>query len=256
MEFELAKPPIIEGWISATFDAAEDGPEWDWTKVVSFLEGFSGELPIRERLQVPEPIVDDLDDNVAPREIQLRVVPKYFRARTESRSRVIQVGERELLVSQLRDESGHYPGFSQLLALFMEVLPEFRRQIGLGCVRRLELHYVDNIQIPMESDSVDIRDFFEGAPELPLVPFGGTSRTDWSMTFVTPDCGDIADFAAKLRPFRGEYLEFRLDWHRNCSNFPDDPESIATRLKMAHTYLKDCFRQVCKNSVWTLFEPR
>ncbi len=257
MDFELSKPPIVEGWIRALFESPQDGLEWDWDCVVDFLGCFADELPVRERMQVPEPIVDHLPEGEVPTEIQIRVVPKYFRARTVSRSRVVQVGENELLVSQLRDENGCYPGFTPLLNHFMAVLTQFREHVNLGVLNGLELHYVDIIRIPVvDEDVIDLRDFFDGAPEVPKDPFGGSFRTDWSMSFITPDCDDISEFSAQLKPVRDRILDVRLDWHRRCRNLPDNPESIASRLRMAHTYLKNCFRHVCKPPVWHTFQPK
>ncbi len=258
MTFELNNPPIIESWIRATFDVPPESPEWDWESATPFLDSIGEEfnLPVREVMQIPEPIVERLDDEGLPETIELRAKPGLLRVRTESRDRVVQVGQAEVLVSQMRDEVGSYPGFTPLRDLFMTVQERFRRAMSVGSLSGLEVHYVDMIHLLVPGE-FDLRDFFEGAPELPPEPFGLSFTAEWAMKLLTPepDCTDVAELSVQSMPPEDGRLPFRLDWHRWCRDVADDSESIASRLDMAHTYLKDCFRAVCKPAVWQSFDP-
>jgi len=256
MSFELGKPPIVEGWIRASFASPAESPEWDWDRSAKFLDSLKEEfdLPTREVMRIPEPIVEKVNDSGFPTELRVREVPKYQRIRNEAKTKVVQVGENDLLVSQMRNEDGQYPGFTALRDLFTDVTDRFRGAVSVGDLESLEVHYVDVVRLELTGE-FDLRKYFDGAPEPSPTPYGHSFSTEWSLKFLTPDCDDKAELSVQsLQPDDG-FLPFRLDWHRWCYEVGNDPESIASRLDMAHTYLKKCFQAMCLTPVWNSFEP-
>lgn len=256
MDFELGKPPIVEGWIRASFASPAESSEWDWERTADFLGSLKEEfeLPTQEALRIPEPVVEKVDGSGFPTKLRVREVPKYQRIRNEAKTKVVQVGENELLVSQMRNENGEYPGFSPLRVMFMQVVEKFREAIPAGDIATLEVHYVDVVRLEIAGE-FDLREYFDGAPEPKPTPYGHSFSTEWSLKFRIPDCGDTAALSVQsLQPDDG-FLPFRLDWHRWCYQVGNDAESIALRLEVAHTYLKECFRAMCLPPVWNSFEP-
>ncbi|MEZ6121649.1 MAG: TIGR04255 family protein [Planctomycetaceae bacterium] len=239
-----------------SFASQAESVEWDWGQTAAFLDALKDEfeLPIREAMQIPEPVVEKVDGSGFPTELRLRKVPKYQRIRNEAKTKVVQVGENDLVVSQMRDENGNYAGFTPLRSLFTEVAGRFRESIPVGDIATLEVHYVDMVRLKIKG-KFDLRDYFDGAPEPRSTPYGHSFSTGWSLKFRTPDCGDTAELSVQsLQPDDG-FLSFRLDWHRSCYQVGNDPESIAVRLLLAHTYLKECFAAMCLPPVWNSFEP-
>lgn len=98
-DIELGKPPIVEGWVRASYVPSQDDTQWDWHEAVDFLESFRQELPIRESLPEMVPVASDLKDGELPDVIEIQVQPKYIRVRTDTRSKVVQVGEHAQFVS-------------------------------------------------------------------------------------------------------------------------------------------------------------
>lgn len=257
MVFELGKPPIIEGWIRATMIAAPDF-EWSWPNVDLMLQSFGGDLTEFENLPEFTPKARRTDRNRLQTEIEIHVEPRYMRARAEDRSRSVQVGRNELLVTQGRSQRQSYPGFQSLLKAFLLALDRYRTHIQTLGVSHVELHYVDLVVVPeMYKQGTSPGDYFTGAPELPPDPFGDVSGVSWSAVLSRRDSQDLAQLAVQLQAPDGHDGRFRLDWHCWCPELPaDDQGAVADRLTSAHNYLKCCFKALCKPVVWNLFEPK
>lgn len=255
MEFKLQNPPVAEVWIQASFAPAADGVEWDWRDAIEFLDSFE-DLPIRESLPQFVPVVTSVAPGDLPDEIQIQVTPRFARARTDTRSQIVQIGENELLVSHVRESDDNYPGFTPLKGLFLEALRGYRDTFTPAKVLALELHYVDIVVLPATPGQVfNLSDLFAGAPDLPEQPFGNAVDAAWSFGFLDSDTGDLGQFAVRILAPEPGFVRFRLDWHRRCQGFDETESGIADRLSEAHNYLKQCFRSVCKDPVWTVFEP-
>ncbi len=256
MTFTLRKPPIIESWIRTKMVSASES-EWRWEDVGSLLESYSDELPELEMLPEVTHQPKGVEQGELTKEIEIHVRPQYLRARTASRSKIVQVGRGELLVIHTRDATQPYPGFDRMLADFRDSLARYYEHIPAEGVESAELHDVDLIVIPqMYACDLGPRDYFEGAPVFPERPFGDVASVSWSSLFSRPDSPDFAQLSVQMLPPDEGDGRFRLDWHCWCPELPaDDEGAIAERLRSAHNYLKLCFRAVCKKPVWDLFEP-
>lgn len=231
--------------------------EWSWEDVDRLLSSYSDELPELEML----PEVTHQPKGVArgelPKEIEIHVKPQYLRARTASRSKIVQVGRGELLLIRSRGVTEPYPGFDRMLADFRDASVRFCEHIPTQGVESAELHHVDLIVIPgMYECDLGPGDYFEGAPVFPTLPFGEVATVSWSTLFSCPDSPDFAQLSVQMLPPDGGDGKFRLDWHCWCPELQiDDVGAIEERLRSAHNYLKSCFQAVCKKPVWDLFEP-
>lgn len=257
MTFKLGNPPIIEGSIRAVMIPSPESI-WDWEDVERMLKTYSDELPITEIFPSWTSQPKGLEKGKLPKEIEISVKPKYARVRTESRSKIVQVGQNELLVLRTRLSDAPYPGFSQLNQDFDDALSRYCEHIATDGVESANLHYVDLIVIPeMYGQGLDLHDYFVGSPEFPSNPFGELAQVSWSTMFkCPPNSPDFARLSVQmLRPDATDG-RFRLDWHCFCPEFSSlDRNSIAERLDAAHNYLISCFKAVCKDPVWNLFDP-
>ncbi|MCA9155445.1 MAG: TIGR04255 family protein [Planctomycetales bacterium] len=257
MTFELGRPPIIEAWIRANFQPATE-TEWNWSDVANLIATYEQELCELEMLPSATPVARHLKKGQLPKEVLIKVEPRYLRARTTDRTRIVQVGQNELIVVQGRGADSGYPGFTKLLQDFMEALTRYRDHLTPLCVDSVELHYADLVVIPnMFLESLELADLFDGAPSLPADPYGNMAAVSWSIGLVCPNSTDFAELAVQMQPPDEDNGRFRLDWHRyGCELADDSPAAIAERLRIAHNYLKECFRTVCKDPVWLQFDPQ
>jgi uncharacterized protein (TIGR04255 family) len=221
------------------------------------LRTFCDELPKVEMLPKIKHQPKSVKEGQLPTEIEIHVEPQYLRARTESRSRIVQIGRNELLLNQIRSGDEPYPGFDAVLADFLDALGRYNEHIETDGVESAELHYVDLVVIPdLYKSGKEPRDYFVGAPEFPNQPFGNVASVSWSTVFSRPESIDVLQLAVQMLPPDEDEGRFRLDWHCLCPELRADDESpIAERLRSAHNYLLSCFQAVCKKPVWDLFEP-
>lgn len=150
--------------------------DWSWVEATGFLDAYADELPIAEELPEITPTAKPVEEGQLPKEIVIRV--RYRRRRTESRSKIIQIGQNELLVTCLRENDVPYPGFVHVLEAFMESLARYREEIGFSAVELVELHYVDLIIVPelfASHGPTGLKVLFVGAPEPPRC---GKRRSD------------------------------------------------------------------------------
>ena len=259
VDFKLKNPPIIEWWIRSAFVPPDDGEPWEWDRVFQFLDKYKDALPTAERLPnfVPqaEPAIDPDSKNFI---FEVAAEPAYLRRRTEDRSKTLQIGEHELVVSHLRKEAETYPGFNDLFEQFRDFLDDYYQAFQPAGIDTLELHNVDLIVIPDKAaEEFELTEFLLGAPTLPSEPFGAAFDTDWSISFRCPDPRDVAHVSFSMLPPDGNDIKFRLDWHYWCRKIEShNPDSVADRLKVAHNYLNRCFRKIFTPFVWNIFDPQ
>ena len=258
-DFKLGNPPIIEWWIRSTFVPPDDGEPWDWFLCFDFLERYKESLPLIEKLPsfIPQakPVKDPKSKNYM---FELSAEPAFFRRRTKDRSKTVQVGEHEFVVSHLRNGTDSYPGYGDLFEQFQQYLNDYRGSFHPSGIDTLELHNVDLVVIPDKANSeFELTDFLIGAPTLPSEPFGIAFDTDWTIAFKCPDERDVANVSFTMLPSDENDLRFRLDWHYWCQKIGEDnPDSVADRLFIAHNYLNSCFRAIFTPFVWNLFHPQ
>ena len=229
--------------------------EWEWYAADQVLRSFRDDLPEVEML--PKATHQPMGFKKGQLTTEIRVEPQYLRARTESRSRIVQIGRNEVLLSRIRSGDEPYPGFEVVLADFLDALGRYNEHIATESVESAELHYVDLVIIPdLYKSNNEPRDYFVGAPEFPNHPFGDVAGVSWATVFSRPESLDVMQLAVQMLPPDEGEGRFRLDWHCWCRQLPADNENpIAERLRSAHNYLLSCFRAVCKDPVWDLFEP-
>jgi len=256
MTFKLGNPPVIEAWIRAAMASAPES-EWNWSDVFEMLSGYGDEYSELESLPEFTPTAKGLDKNQLPEEIQIHVAPRYVRTRSADRTKTVQVGRHELLVIHGRANDQPYPGFGKLFGAFLDAVGRYREHVPTIGVASVELHYADLIVIPdLYTEQREISDYFVGAPDFPAEPFGGMAGVSWSALLSCPESQDFAQVALQMQPPDGNDGRFRLDWHCWCPELPpDDAGAIENRLHSAHNYLNSCFRAICKEPVWNLFDP-
>ncbi len=255
-DFKLGKPPIIEAWIRATFHPTDAPDAWEWTGTFEFLESFAPELDTIESLPEPPRVERVKKKGKRHQELQFTLEPRYFRVRNADRSKIVQVGKTDLLVSRMRTDAAAYPGFTEVLRSFEEILKRFTQSIGARAINTIELHYVDLIQIPLPADGrITLSDYFQGMGEPKSSPFGETWQLSWSANLIPPDSSDTAQIAFQTMPAEDQSVRFRVDWHRTTRMTPSSEHSVRSQLTAAHKYLKSCFHSFCLPRTWELFEP-
>lgn len=256
MPFKLRKPPVIEVWARANMVPAPES-EWDWREAGAFLNSYKAELTFSEKLPAFTPQATGFDGDI-PTELTIHVEPRYLRVRNEDRSKVVQIGRHELVIAHGRTEDQPYPGFDAISGSFLDGIDRYCDRFPVADVESAELHYVDLVIIPeLYAKGLPPGDYFEGAPDLPLTPFGGLAKVSWSFAFSCPGSQDSAQLSIELLApdMESDDGRFRIDWHITCPEVGRDRAGIAARLQVAHEYLKTCFQHVCKPIVWELFEP-
>ncbi len=256
MSFELRSPPVVEAWIRASTLPSPES-EWSWENAKDVLQTYGEDFPVREILPnfVPKPM-PGLDPEI-PRHIKIEVEPLCLRVKTSCESKVVQLGQNEIVVAHTRTDGQGPPGFQRLLAEFLDAMQRYDRIIPIVGLAQLELHYVDLVVIPgLYEPNSSPSDYFVGAPILPAEPFGDVARVSWS--HVLYPAGDIghAYMSAQLEPPDGNQGRFLLHWHFWCPGVaPLSSDAVDSSLRQAHDYLLACFRATCKNKLWELFGP-
>jgi uncharacterized protein (TIGR04255 family) len=135
-DFKLGKPPIIEAWIRAAFHPTDAPEVWDWGGTMEFLESFAPELDTIEMMPEPPRVERVKNKRKRHQELQVTLEPRCFRVRNQDRSTIVQVGKTDLLVSRMRTDEAAYPGFTEVLRSFEEILERFTQSIGrfAGCL--------------------------------------------------------------------------------------------------------------------------
>jgi uncharacterized protein (TIGR04255 family) len=259
MSFILGKPPVVEAWAQATMTPTPES-EWDWEKAEGFLRLCKQEGEVLEFLPEWTPEAQEAIQGKRLGPIELTVEPRYVRVRSKDRSRVVQVGQNELIVVQGRDPKSGFAGFEALSASFLESVEKYGNNLGSQGVDSVELHYVDLVVVPdLYNTGLSLPEYFEGAPNLPAEKYGPVMRVAWSYKLACPNKIDYAELTVKLLPPDNEDNDgrFRLDWHAWCPNVASPDLTVAeTRLRAAHDYLKSSFKELCLPPIWTLFDPK
>lgn len=257
MAFKLGNPPIIEAWIRATMASAPESG-WNWSDAFKMLTEYGDDYPVLESLPEFTPTPKGLDENQLPEEIEIHVAPRYARTRSVDRTKVVQVGRHELLVIHGRANDQPYPGLETLFEAFLDAFGRYCEHVPTIGIESVELHYADLIVIPdLYTEEREIGDYFVGAPDFPAEPFGAVGSVSWSALLSCPGSPDVAQVSVQMQPPDGNDGRFRLDWHSWCRGVPpDDIRAIENRLHIAHNYLNSCFQAICREPVWSLFDPR
>jgi uncharacterized protein (TIGR04255 family) len=253
---KLENPPVIQTWIGFRFSPSPKKKEWDRINAFEFLSRYRESLEHIEALYDETVHIEQVSLHHSPK-VKREIALNRIRARDEASSRWLQIaddqmvfnvmrqGQASLNYSVIRDES--LAKFDDYVAFFQ---PSF--------VDRIELHYVDLIEIPKpQSGKLNMEEYFKLRVEVPD-EFGATWHFALRAFLLPTEQEEIVEvrFQSEIPEPDSEFYCFRTDWHCTSINIRSlERSDLAKRLDSAHAQLLKCFRESVTELTWDLFKP-
>ena len=211
--------------------------EYVWNSEIRVVQAAKGQLP------VPQSFEHKLD---------------RVRIRNEQDTRVVQIADDRIVVSQLKSQE-QWPGFETLLNDTLELVDRYSAVFQPAAIRLAILHDVDIVDIPVCAGAeVEMDEYLTIVKELPRQPFGLIQG--YFNAYVTKAPLDQKPFqiVAQLIPSPpdSQVIRFRLDWEKRCGNVDFSTNaSIRTGLQASHCFMVECFRTAFTPKCLQLFDP-
>ena len=253
----LNNPPVSQTWIGFTFDTGDGKRPWNIKEAGVFLARFESELPHREALFETQYEIQDLSPahhpNIVSKEIQLDKAS----ARNQDGTHWLQLADGRMVYNRTRGE-GIYLGFKSLRDEAISKLGDYVEFFRPASLRSVELHYVDQIEIPIPPGrNLDLEEYFNLRVKIPD-DFGPTWHFSTRLFLRPPIDGDILEVRFQSEPQIPEAptYRFRIDWHMVCSGIASfDGAAVQNRLDQAHDCLTTYFKASVTERTWELFQP-
>lgn len=254
---ELKKSPLIEIWMSFRFDPGESPGKWDGARFNKLWKTLKDEYPNRQELRQQsirvgtkkksgDPVFKGFLDEI----IAQRVI-------SENELRVVQLRPDELIVNYVKGATEPYPGFESLLDVAAARCQSYFECYQPAGIVQTALHYVDIVEIPIESGQIRTGDYFTFDVRAPDSWTFGTFRLQ--TTLCPADSKEIIEVVFATEPGKTESgnARFRLEWHiASKSEDRMTIEQAKAALSNFHASLGKCFRQAFTEKGWALFEPQ
>lgn len=255
----LAKPPLVESWMSFRFEPAVGLPPWTRDRYRVFLDNLSETHPnveemARHGIQV---VASKRGGRPQIKEIVEQILA--VRARTEDGLRAVQMGPDELVVNYLRGEGQPYPGFPALLDEAMAYCRRYADCYHPLGVLEATLHYVDLVELPIpENRILRSEEYLTLDFRVPEEAFGHFAAFEVKAVVLPPGSKDTVQLEFASIPGRPDdpLRQFRLEWHtasKSSGRMTED--EVRASLQEAHDRLGVCFRHAFTAKGWALFEP-
>lgn len=254
---KLENPPVTQTWIGFSFNPGQQGRHWGLETAGKFLAQFEDSLPHREAVFAAHFEVQELSPGSRPRIVRQGEELQSVRARDAEGTHWLQVGADRLVC--IRARGAHdYPGFEPLRDEALDKLSEYLEFFRPSGLRSVELHYVDQIEIPIPPEGrIDLADYFNLRVEVPD-EFGPVDDFSTRLFLSPPNGDDTLEVRFQSEPpnRETEVYRFRIDWHMVCPNLAaTDRETVGSRLEKAHEDLGGFFKASFTERTWALFRP-
>ena len=254
---ELNNPPVSQTWIGFAFEKPLQGRPWDLRAASEFLSRFDSSLPHREAIFATQYEIQNLSSARLPKIVNREDQLQQVKAHNPEGTHWLQLVEDRLVFNRTRGSEG-YLGFESLLEESLGKLSEYVEYFRPSALRSAELHYVDQIEIPMPTgDTINLQDYFRLRVEIPD-EYGPAWHFSTRLFLHPPVEGDILEvrFQSEGQKPGANAFRFRIDWHMVCSEVGTfDQEVVKGRLTQAHESLAKYFRASVTERTWALFEP-
>jgi len=140
---KFKKPPVVETWITIEFDPNENKQQWDLELVQKYVRQFQNELPKFEATHEKTLQVEEVSSTDFPEVIDAKIQLKFVRLWNESRSRMLQVGDDQLVFHVLKCDEGP-PGYSKVREAMAPKLEEYLQVFQPTQIRHAMLHYTSS----------------------------------------------------------------------------------------------------------------
>jgi len=255
----LAKPPLVEVWMSFRFEPAVGSPTWTRDRYRLLLDTFSETHPNVEEMTRHAIQVAASKRGGRPQIKEIAEQILAMRARTEDGLRAIQMGSDELVVNYLRGDGEPYPGFPALLEEAMTCCRRYADCYHPVGVLEAALHYVDLVEIPVpEHRILRSEEYLTLDFRVPEEVFGHFAAFEVKAVVLPPGSKDTVQLSFATVPGRVDdpLRQFRLEWHTaSKSSGRMTEEEVRASLQTAHDRLEACFRHAFTAKGWALFEP-
>lgn len=254
---KLNNPPVTQTWIGFTFEQAPEKRRWDLRAAGEFLSRFESSLPNREAIFATQYEIQDIFSTRRPKIVGREDQLQQVKAHNPEGTHWLQVAEDRMVFNRTRGSEG-YLGFESLLDEAIGKLSEYVEFFRPSGLQSAELHYVDQIEIPIPpGGKLDLQEYFRLRVEIPD-EYGPSWCFSTRLFLHPPIEGDILEVRFQSEPPNpdGEAYRFRIDWHMVCSGVASfDHEVVKRRLAQAHDCLADYFKASVTERTWALFEP-
>jgi uncharacterized protein (TIGR04255 family) len=254
---KLNNPPVTQTWIGFTFEQAPVKRPWDLRAADEFLSRFESALPHREAIFATQYEIQYISPTRRPKIVDREDQLQQVKARNPEGTHWLQVAEDRMVLNRTRGSEG-YLGFESLLEEALGKLSEYVEFFQPSGLRSAELHYVDQIEIPIPpGGKLDLQKYFRLRVEIPDA-YGPTWYFSTRLFLYPPIEGDILEVRFQSEPPdpAAQAYRFRIDWHMVCSGVATfDHEVVKRRLVQAHDCLADYFKASVTERTWALFEP-
>lgn len=254
----LNNPPVTQTWIGFTFDYGDHERPWTIQAAREFLARFGPSLPQQEALFERQFEIQEISSAHQPKIVGRRDQLETARARNEEGTTWLQIAEDRLVYNRTRGD-GVYLGFESLRDEAVSKMREYVEFFDPTGLRSAELHYVDQIEIPIPPDGrLELEEYFKLRVEIPS-EFGPTWYFSTRLFLRPPIEGDnILEVRFQSEPPIPDVsaYRFRIDWHMVCLGIGgSDSEAVKRRLDDAHDCLTRYFRESVTERTWALFQP-
>jgi uncharacterized protein (TIGR04255 family) len=254
---KLNNPPVSQTWIGFSFDSDHDKRPWDLQAASEFLARFEASLPHREATFETQYEIQEISPGRRPKIVSRDTQLERVRARNDDGTHWLQLADDRMAYNRTRGE-GVYLGFESLRDEALSKLSEYVQFFRPSKLRSTDLHYVDQIEIPIPpSKKLDLQEYFKLRVEIPD-EYGPTWYFSTRLFLRPPIEGDNLEVRFQSEPAipDASAYRFRIDWHMVCSGIADfDEETVKQRLDQAHDCLTAYFKASVTERTWALFQP-
>jgi uncharacterized protein (TIGR04255 family) len=258
---KLNKPPVVQTWIAFKFVPGPESPPWDLRTANKFFRIYKDQFRQYEAIVETTVEIQKFSADSRPPKFREEERLDKVRARNEDESHWLQVTADQMVCNRTRVDS--YVGYGSLQDEALSKLVDYVDFFRPEALSRVELHYVDLIEIPLPSErKIDLGDYFRLKVDMPD-EFGTTWHFSTRL-FVQPMMGEVVldDGVLEVKfqsvdtgedPSTGK---FRMDWNFTCLNLASwDRDIVRDRLDQAHKCLLHYFRASVTEKTWQLFQP-
>lgn len=236
-------PPITEAVIGITF--VEQLEENDLNNA---QKKFSKEYPNHQQLSTVN-FQLELNQGLAEHNTNITTTPGHRRS-SNDQTELIVLQDNMFIVSQLAP----YPGWDEFSKRFKENWKKLKRTLGYREIKHIGVRYINRIDIPVENEIVDHRNYLTIYPNFPQK---FTPLTAYGVQTVT----DMADIKSVLRINSGavpspliNYASFLIDIDIvRATEVPQKDEEIYQLLEQIRTRKNEVFESCVTDHARDIF---
>lgn len=254
---KFRNPPVVEIWITFTFESNENKVRFDESIAKRFMDQYVTELPELEVFHEKEFDLKPGGPRGWPKVVKQRVTLKWARRTNADRSRAIHLQD-DAVACHICKAGNDVPRYNTAKEQATSKVRSYLEHFRPAAIRNATLHYLDIIEIPAAGlPTLDLKDWFAASTDLPVIPFGPITRFSYRFEFATLDEPSVPMFL-QIRSLpndeeRGTF-RFRMDWHRQTPILRTlDLDEVWAAIDETHVALNNCFAAAFTQRTLDLF---